>query len=176
MKRFLLTIATLTAALLSYAQNQQPKMPENIAYFEFNYNVVQPEGRSYNHNPTFFIYPDTKVDEAGAKELVEKFDMRDVIKENHVSIYVINPVDEKYDKTADFEGFKEVFNRARSGNLKVIGIGNGATFINSVLAPTDAAGHIAGILTIDGKPGKTPAQSWGVPAYVAGRNAYVMGG
>ena len=44
MKRFLLTIATLTAALLSYAQNQQPKMPENIAYFEFNYNVVQPEG------------------------------------------------------------------------------------------------------------------------------------
>ena len=171
MKRFLLTIATMAAALLSYAQDQQPKMPENIAYFEFNYNVVQPEGRSYNHSPAFFIYPDTKVDEAGAKALVEKFDMRDVIKANHISIYVINPVGEKYDKTADFEGFKEVFNRARSGNLKVIGVGNGATFINTVLAPTDAAGHIAGILTIDGKPGKTPAESWGVPAYVAGRNA-----
>ena len=127
MKRFLLTIATLAAALLCYAQTQQSKMPENIAYFEFNYNVVHPEGRSYNHNPTFFIYPDAKVDEAGAKALIEKFDMRDVIKDNHISIYVINPVGEKYDKAADFEGFKEVFNRARSGNLKVIGIGNGAT-------------------------------------------------
>lgn len=171
MKRFLLTIATLAAALLCYAQTQQSKMPENIAYFEFNYNVVHPEGRSYNHNPTFFIYPDTKVDEAGAKALIEKFDMRDVIKDNHISVYVINPVGEKYDKAADFEGFKEVFNRARSGNLKVIGIGNGATFINTVLAPTDAAGHIAGILTVEGKPGKAPAQSWGVPAYVAGKNA-----
>ena len=171
MKRLLLTIATVAAALMSHAQAPQQKMPENVAYFEFNYNVVQPEGRSYNHIPTFFIYPDAKVDEAGAKALVEKFDMKDVVKANHVSIYVINPVGEKYDKTADFEGFKEVFNRARSGNLKVIGVGNGATFINTVLAPTDAAGHIAGILAIDGKPGKTPAQSWGVPAYVAGKNA-----
>ena len=171
MKRILLSIAMIAASLLSHAQALQPKMPENVAYFEFNYNVVQPEGRSYNHIPTFFIYPDTKVDEAGAKSLVEKFDMKDVVKANHVSIYVINPVGEKYDKTADFEGFKEVFDRARSGNLKVIGVGNGATFINTVLAPTDAAGHIAGILAIDGKPGKTPVQSWGVPAYIAGKNA-----
>lgn len=171
MKRFLMTIASMAVALMSYGQPQMPKMPENIAYFEFNYNIAQPEGRSHNHIPTFFIYPDTKVDEAGAKALVEKFDMRDVINENHVSIFVINPVGEKYDKTADFEGFKEVFNRARSGNLKVIGVGGGATFINTVLAPTDAAGHIAGILTIGGKPGKTPSQSWGVPAYVAGKNA-----
>ena len=172
MKQLLTFLAALlAAALISHAQAPQPKLPENVAYFEFNYNVVQPEGRSYNHAPTFFIYPDTKVDEAGAKALIEKFDMNDVVKANHVSIYVINPIGEKYDRTADFEGFREVFDRARSGNLKVIGIGNGATFINTVLAPTDAAGHIAGILTIGGKPGKTPAQSWGVPAYVAGKNA-----
>ena len=171
MKSFLLTIAMLCAAFLCQAQVPQPQMPENVAYFEFNYNVIQPEGRSYNHAPTFFIYPDTKVDEAGAKALVEEFGMRDVIKENHVCIFVINPLGENYDRNADYEGFKEVFNRARSGNLKVIGIGNGATFVNTVLAPTEAAGHIAGILTIGGKPGKTPSQSWGVPAYVAGKNA-----
>ena len=53
----------------------------------------------------------------------------------------------------------EEFDRACSGNLKIIGIGNGATFVNTALAPTDEAGHIAGILTIDGKPGKTPTQT-----------------
>ena len=112
-----------------------------------------------------------QIDEAAAKALVEEFDMKDVLTANHTTVFVINPVGDKYDNTKDFEGFKEVFNRARSGNLKVIGIGNGATFVNTVLAPTDAAGHIAGILTIGGKPGKAPAQSWGVPAYVTGKNA-----
>ena len=173
MKRITAVIAAMTLTIAAFAQGmrQAPPMPENVAYFEYNMNMGQVEGRSYNHAPTFFIYPDTKLDEAAAKALVEEFDMKDVLTANHTTVFVINPMGDKYDNTKDFEGFKEVFNRARSGNLKVIGIGNGATFVNTVLAPTDAAGHIAGILTIGGKPGKAPAQSWGVPAYVTGKNA-----
>ena len=173
MKRITAVISAMTLAIAALAQGmrQAPPMPENVAYFEYNMNMGQVEGRSYNHAPTFFIYPDTKLDEAAAKALVEEFDMKDVLTANHTTVFVINPVGDKYDNAKDFEGFKEVFNRARSGNLKVIGIGNGATFVNTALAPTDAAGHIAGILTIGGKPGKTPAQSWGVPAYVTGKNA-----
>ena len=172
MKKFIFAIAALISAFAASAQGfQMPPMPENVVYFEHNFNMGQVEGRSYNHAPTLFIYPDTKLDEAAAKALVEEFDMADVLKANHTGVFVINPVGEKYDNSTDFEAFKAVFDRARSGNLKVIGIGNGATFINTALAPTDAAGHIAGILTIDGKPGKTPAQSWGVPAYVTGKNA-----
>ena len=173
MKRITAVIAAMTLTIAAFAQGmrQAPPMPENVAYFEYNMNMGQVEGRSYNHAPTFFIYPDTKLNEAAAKALVEEFDMKDVLTANHTTVFVINPVGDKYDNTKDFEGFKEVFNRARSGNLKVIGIGNGATFVNTVLAPTDAAGHIAGILTIGGKPGKAPAQSWGVPAYVTGKNA-----
>lgn len=175
MKRIFSAIIALASALAASAQGgggfKMPPMPENVAYFEFNMKMGNVEGRSYNHAPTFFIYPDVRLDEAGAKALVEEFDMRDVLEANHTSVFVINPFGEKYDAAADFEGFKEVFDRARSGNLKVIGIGNGATFVNTVLAPTDAAGHIAGILAIDGKPGKAPARSWGVPAYIAGRNA-----
>lgn len=174
MKRILLIAAAMLAAMGAGAQGggfPQPQMPENVAYFEYNIKMGEVEGRSYNHAPTFFIYPDTRLDEAGAKALVEEFDMRDVLAANHTTVFVINPINGKYDSAADFEGFKQVFDRARSGNLKVIGIGNGATFVNTVLAPSDAAGHMAGILSIGGKPGKTPAQSWGVPAYVTGRNA-----
>ena len=172
MKKISTAIIATLIAVTAFAQGfQMPPMPENVAYFEYNFNMGQVEGRSYNHAPTLFIYPDSKLDETAAKALVEEFDMKDVLKANHTTVFVINPIGEKYDNAADFEAFKAVFDRARSGNLKVIGIGNGATFVNTALAPTDAAGHIAGILTIDGKPGKTPAQSWGVPAYVTGRNA-----
>lgn len=174
MKTILFCVAAVLASMTAGAQTggfQQPPMPENVAWFEYNFNIGQVEGRSYNHAPTFFIYPDSKLDEAGAKALVEELDMKDVLTANHAAVFVINPAGEEYDGNADFEGFKKVFDRARSGNLKVIGIGDGATFVNTVLAPTDAAGHIAGILSIGGKPGRTPSQSWGVPAYIAGRNA-----
>ena len=173
MKRVIIVIVAICSAIATFAQSNGAAvpMPENVVYFENNLNLGRIEGRSNNNAPTIFIYPDVRLDSASAKALVDEFDMKDVLVENHIKVYVINPVGEKYDNVKDFEGFKAVFNKARSGNLKVIGLGNGATFVNNALAPCDAAGHIAGILTINGKPGKTPDQSWGVPAYVAGKNA-----
>jgi len=129
------------------------------------------EGRSSNNAPTFFIYPDAKVDEAGAKALVESLGFDSIKDEHHASCFVINPVGDKYDNAKDFEAFKEMFDRARSGNLKIIAIGNGATFVNASVAP-EAAGYLAGILTVNGKPAKAfKGESYGVPAYVAGKNA-----
>ena len=173
MKRIVITLVAICISVATFSQQKgtAAQMPANVAYYEQNLNLIQRDGRSNNHAPTFFIYPDSKLDEAGAKKLVEDLDMKDVLVENHVKVFVINPIGERYDNIADFEGFKEVFNKARSGNLKVIGIGNGATFVNTAIAPTDAAGHIAGILSIDGKPGITPDSSWGVPAYIAGKKA-----
>ena len=169
MKKVLLLFAVILLACGAFAQDSN--MPGNVVYYEQNLTLGQFDGRSTNNAPTFFIYPNEKLDQAGAKALVDELDMRDVLVANHVKVFVVNPVGDKYDNDVDFEGFKEVFNKARSGNLKVIGIGNGATFVNTAIVPTDAAGHIAGILSINGKQGKTPAQSWGVPAYIAGKNA-----
>lgn len=168
-----LIVAFNALAIATFAQSNGAAvpMPENVVYFENNLNQGQIEGRSNNNAPTIFIYPHSRLDKSAAKALLDELDMRDVLVENHIKVYVINPLGQKYDDVADLEGFKDVFNKARSGNLKVIGLGNGATFVNNVIAPCDAAGHIAGILTIDGKPGKTPDQSWGVPAYIAGKNA-----
>ena len=172
MKRSILFLAVLIWSMTAMAQGrQQAPMPDNVAYNTRSYNAAQDMGRSHNNSPTFFIYPDARVDEAGAKALVEQLGMQAVVEANHASVYVLNPVGEKYDVKADFDAFVEVFNRARSGNLKVVGVGNGATFVNQALAATDAASHIAGILTINGKTFKAPAQSWGVPAYVAGKTA-----
>lgn len=172
MKRSILFLAVLIWSMAAMAQGrQQAPMPDNVVYNTRSYNAAQDAGRSHNNSPTFFIYPDTQVDEAGAKTLIEELGMQAVVEANHASVYVLNPVGEKYDAKADFDAFVEMFNRARSGNLKVVGVGNGATFVNQALAATDAASHIAGILTIGGKTFKAPAQSFGVPAYVAGKTA-----
>lgn len=133
---------------------------------------TQPQGRSFNNAPTFFVYPDVKLDKAGAEALAASLNLQDVLDNNFATLYVLNPVGEKYDAEADFEAFKNMFDRARSGNLKVVGLGNGATFVNQVIAPR-AADYIAGIVTVGGKAAKLGKgfTSYGVPAYVAGKTA-----
>ena len=147
------------------ALNRRAAMP-------FGAGATNFDGRSFNNAPTFFIYPDTRLDQAGAEALVDELGLNPVLAANFGSVAVLNPAGAKYDATADFDGFVQMFNKARSGNLKVIGIGAGATFVNQVLAPK-AADHIAGILTVDGQAARLPKgfSSRGVPAYVAGKTA-----
>ena len=173
MKKSLLLLVAVASVVVAFAQGQmgQNPNPEYVAFAKRWYNSAQDVGRSHNNAPTFFVYPDTKVDEAGAQALLEELGMLATAEANQSAVYVLNPVGEKYDAKADFDAFVEMFNRARSGNLKVVGVGAGATFVNNALAMTDAASHIAGILTIGGKAAKAPASSYGVPAYVAGKGA-----
>jgi len=151
-------------------------MPENLIYSESVPYMPQgrtlTEGRSYNFSATLFIYPDTKLSKEQAKQLVADIDISKAQDMAYASVFVLNPVGDKYDAAKDFDAFVEMFNVARSGNLKVIGIGQGATFVNSVIAPK-AAGYIAGILTIGGKPAKLAKDvpHDGVPTYIAGANA-----
>ena len=131
---------------------------------------TNPQGRSYNFTPTFLVYPDGKLDQAGAQELLAQMDIQPVLDANYGVAVVMSPVGAKYDAEQDFEAFVALFNKSRSGNLKVIGIGAGATFVNQVVAPR-AGDHIAGILTSGGQPAKLAKNfdSYGVPAYVAGK-------
>lgn len=133
---------------------------------------VKAEGRSYNFAPTFFVYPDGKLDADAAKALVASMDVQKVLDENFARIVVLSPAGEKYDEAADYAAFEALYNRTASGNLKVIGLGAGATFVNQVIA-VRAGDQVAGILTVGGKPAKLPKgfASGGVPAYVAGKGA-----
>lgn len=130
------------------------------------------EGMSYNFAPTFFIYPDRTLSYGEAAELVDELGIRQRKNFTYGGIYVINPSGEKYDAGVDFELFKEMAYMASfTGNLKVIGIGEGATFVNGVIAPK-ACHCIAGILSINGKERKLPKGTYaGVPAYIYGTEA-----
>lgn len=142
------------------------------AAMPFGAGATNFDGRSFNNAPTFFVYPDTKLDQAGADALVNELGLQPILENNFGSVVVINPVGAKYDASADFDCFVKMFNKSRSGNLKVIGFGEGATFVNQVIA-LKAADHVAGIVTVGGKPAKLPKgfASYGVPAFVAGKTA-----
>lgn len=142
------------------------------AAMPFGAGATNFDGRSFNNAPTFFVYPDAPVDQAAAEKLVDALGLQPILENNFGSVVVINPVGAKYDAAADFDCFVKMFNKSRSGNLKVLGFGEGATFVNQVIA-LKAADHVAGIVTVGGKPAKLPKgfASYGVPAFVAGKTA-----
>ena len=80
MKNLTLFVAAMFISLAAMAQGQnQPPMPSNVAYNTRSSNAAQDMGRSHNNSPTFFIYPDARVDETGAKALVEQLGMHAVV-------------------------------------------------------------------------------------------------
>ena len=178
MKRILTILLAFSLASTSFNAASQAmfKLPENIVCSQVKpYNPQgdsRLEGQSYNFAATILVYPDTRLDEAAARTLMEEIDFSEARSYANASVYVVNPLGAKYEADADYDAFVNVYNTLRSGNLKLVGIGNGATFINSVLAPR-AAGYISGILSIGGKPAKLPKGTPhdGVPAYIAGVNA-----
>lgn len=128
-------------------------------------------GRFNNPAPVFIIFPDARVTKEEAEKVVDESGMRKVIDEFSGSVYFMNPLGEKYDNVKDLESYEAFINRIRIAfNVKVIGIGNGATFVNETIARR--AGYVADIVTIGGKaPKKALAGESPVPAYIAGKNA-----
>ena len=174
MKKLILSIVLLLVSIALAAQPVRPQMPGNVvlsksASFQIHYGgPTRAEGRSYNFTPMFLIYPDAKLDKDGAEKLLAELDIQTILDDNYGTAFVVNPTGAKYDGAADFDAFVELFNMMRGpGNLKVIGIGSGATFVNQVIAPK-AGNQIADILTIGGKAGKS---AFPVPAYIAGKGA-----
>lgn len=81
-----------------------------------------------------------------------ELDIQPLLDANYGTAMVINPTGDKYTE-ADFEVFEKLFNMFRGpGNLKVVGLGGGVTFVNQVIAPR-AGNQIADILTVGGHSG-----------------------
>ena len=75
------------------------------------------EGRSYNFTPVFFIYPDTKLDKDGAAQLLSDLDIQPLLDDNYGTAVVVNPTGDKYDATADFDVFVQLFNLFRGPGI-----------------------------------------------------------
>lgn len=128
---------------------------------------TQVDGRFAGFSPFFLIYPNTRCNADQAKALVKEMGMDSILHKFSASVCVMNPLDNTYDEEKDLKAFQKFFNSMRVfNNLKVIGIGQGATFVNRAIAQN--ADAVAGILSINGKSGKFKSDDCPVPVFVAG--------
>lgn len=179
MKKKLLTAAA--SALVGFLAAAQPWMmrpqgPVNeFSAMEgtsvLNYNML-PERDIHSragYGPAFYIFPDGRLDNQQALELAQRLKLTEIVQEYGGRIMVVNPASDKW-QDQDLEAFTRLISMGGAPtNVKVVGIGSGATFVNRQLAATDLTGVIAGIVSIDGEPGKVC--KFPVPAFIGGKNA-----
>ena len=168
-KILLLLVCSLFSASL-YAQIQLEELESHKGVYTYRYDDSDYTRAFAFVAPTYFIYPDKDLSLEEAQVLLEEMGFnRGALRDNANAFFVINPLQGKYDTLSDFERFKELYNLAfLHTNIKVIGIGSGADFVNAAIAPHSEG--IAGIVSIGGKtlPRSKPSA---VPAYICGGKA-----
>ena len=182
MKKFIVLIMTMMVAFMAQAQapvqNGEVKLTEMrglqqkvYVYREMGMGDLTLEtGHLNGFTPFYLVYPDKKVNEVQAMDLIKELGIDQQLNQFGISFGVVNPVGDTYNNEVDFKAFQTMVDSLRTfANLKIIGIGNGATFVNQTIA--NNAGEVAGIVSINGKPGKAVANAAPVPAFVVGKNA-----
>lgn len=137
------------------------------------------ETRVFDTAPIYLIYPDKKVDENGAKKVLTDLGITNHIEEYATVAYIMNPVNDTYDNDMDKQRYIQMLDyladkdvagfEANNSNIKVIGIGKGATFVNDVISLNSWC--IAGIMTYGGTRTDTTTKNIPVPAYLHGQNS-----
>lgn len=182
MKKFIVLIMAMMVTFLAQAQtpaqNAEVKLTEMkglqqkaYVYREMGMGDLTLEtGHLNGFTPFYLVYPDKKVDESQALDLIKELGIDQQLKQFGISFGVVNPVGDTYNNDVDLKAFQTMVDSLRTfANLKIIGIGNGATFVNQVIA--NNAGEVAGIVSINGKAGKAVANAAPVPAFIVGKNA-----
>ena len=166
---FLAFLSLQAIAQISFTPNPQMPLPDNVFFYMSTDTGY--EGRFTFLRPVWFIYPDGPCTREAAEALVDRMGLNDTLKDYVSMVAVLGPVNGKsYDKTADFAVYETLLNKMRVfTNLKVIGMGEGATFVSEAIAPV--ASEVAGIVCIGGKAARKTEGSSTVPAYLAGKDA-----
>ncbi len=119
--------------------------------------------------PTYFIYGDGFLDKQGAEDLLEEMDIVDHIKKYTTKVYVINPKNNKTFTDEDLDSFISIVKSSGIvSNIKVIGVGDGATFVNNYISQRCYA--VAGIMTYGGEMASGLDYDVPVPTYISQSN------
>ena len=118
----------------------------------------------------YIIYPNQEVDKAGANQLLDEPGMKYHLKKYATAAYIVNPGEDGYTKEEE-DNFLTTMDSlvTVSTNTKVIGVGNGADFVNNYVSQKDWM--LSAIMTYAGHKGATPKYS--VPAYISNSAADV---
>jgi poly(3-hydroxybutyrate) depolymerase len=154
--------ACVVIAIATGTESQQAAEP--ILYTEARTTPSTIRDRGPSYAPTYLIYADKQRTADESRQLVDALGMLPNLDEYKARAFVVGPVDNAAYGPGDLAAFQSLLRTHRSSNLKIIGIGAGATFVNTVIAPHAFA--VAGILTYGGAVEKNLTSSMPVPAYV----------
>ena len=175
---FLMAMAVACVMMAQAPEQAEVKLTEmkglqQKAYVYRSYgmgDLTSETGHLAGFTPFYLIYPDKQLDEVQSMDLVKELGIDKQAQEFSIGIAVVNPLAQTYNNDLDFKAYTAMLDSLRAfANLKVIGIGNGATFVNQVIA--NKGGEVAGILSINGKAGKAAEGAAPVPAFIVGKGA-----
>lgn len=130
------------------------------------------QDRDPGYRPTYLVYADRQLSADEAKKLVDDLGLTQHVQEYKTRLFVVGPSNgTTYDDAADLTAYQNFLRSHRSSNLKIIAVGEGATFVNNVIAKH--AYSVAGILTYGGTIAPDSVSNMPVPAYVHSANAAV---
>lgn len=148
----------------------QDKDGNNTNYYF--YDAEQNGYKSIRSNiltPDYYIFAGNKTNEE-ANQLLTELNMIDNIREWGSKVYFINPINGESYTDEDKESFIDLVGGAVR-NVKVIGIEEGATFVNNKIA--ESCYFIAGIMTYGGEIDENVKKNDVVPVYLSNTNTKV---
>ena len=166
-KRATLFSRAATAALLAAALGltARASVEDPVIYSEERRSASTIQDRDPSYTPTYIIYADRQRTPEEARKLIEDLGMMEHLQKYKARAFVVGPANgESYDPATDLTAFQNLLRTRRSSNLKIIGVGAGATFVNDVVARHAFA--VAGILTYGGSVDPGTVSDMPVPAYV----------
>lgn len=169
-KKILSAVLTLGMILpnmsLVSAQNIDVKETSLDNVYVYNASLKMNEYTEVSiSKPTYIIYPNEAVDLQKADELLDKMGIKDHLDDYATSAYIVNPGEDGYtqEENDDYLNIVDTCVGA-SMNTKVIGIGNGADFVNQYITQKDWM--LAGIMLYGGTQ-KAITPKYSVPVYIS---------
>ncbi|MEC0184106.1 PHB depolymerase family esterase [Paenibacillus peoriae] len=122
-------------------------------------------------SPSYYVYAgNLTLDEA--KQLISNLGIVNNINEWGSTIRFINPLNQSGYDEKDAEAFIDLVSNGIVRNVKVIGIGEGATFVNNYLS--DKGYCIAGIMLYGGSIDENKSLGVAIPAYLSNPSEKVL--
>lgn len=120
---------------------------------------------------TFIVYPDGYMSDEEALKYIEDSGIQEIVDRAASKVYIARPSNGEAFTADDVAGFEAIVNKiAVSNNVKLIGFGNGATFINQNL--TGYMNFVSGLALINPEAGAEVKVS--VPTYLVTDNQSVI--
>jgi hypothetical protein len=128
---FALVIGARSAAVGEQATAAAVQDP-TVLYTETRTSPSTFRDRGSSYAPTYLIYADRQRSADEAKTLIDDLGMVQHLEKYKARAFVVGPVNGvTYDPAADLSAFQNLLRTRRSSNLKVIGVGTGATFVGT---------------------------------------------